>query len=207
MIITFCGNDGVGKSTFTSMTKVLLEERGKEVRLQSEYDFIIVKVMKLLLGEKLFVQYNKTKMEKRQDLKTSSFFSNLVTLFYPVTIYLSFLIKYIQYEIIRKKKILICDRYIYDYLFTLRRQGISNKLSEFLFLKFPTPTAIFIIRVPPKIILQRIANRDFKYGLEFYEFQDHNYLFLCKTKNIKIINNESLPQAFTEVKETINRIV
>jgi len=159
MIIAFSGCSGSGKTTQLKKLKGWDYFKGKRVVVKDEDSFVLVRLAKIFFGEKRFTEYKDNKMSIDEDSSGTSLFTSFTNFFYPVAVYLEYLIDYIIYEVLFKKKILLKDRYIYDYLVTFEHNlKLKRPLIRFLYLNFPLPYLLFYLDVDLKTILERNKN-------------------------------------------------
>lgn len=159
MIIAFTGPSGSGKTTIINELKkwIFFKERGVSVR--KEDSFSLIKISKALLGQRIFNDYKKEKFFPETEAEKHTLFSGIVSLFYPVVVFLDFLIDHLKYEVILKDKILLQDRNFLDYLVTFRTVlGINNSFLNWLEKLAPRPTLLFSLKMDEKTSLVRNKN-------------------------------------------------
>lgn len=161
MIIAFCGSSGSGKSTLVRHIKALEYFNGKEVRIKQEDDFLTLRVVRIILGSKLFLEYKEQKFFNIPSTTLGSrLFSYVVYLLYPLIVYFEFLFDHIYYEIIFREKMLLSDRYIYDYIVTFKDAlGVYNPVTRFLYERFPRPYLAIFIQINKATALERNKNK------------------------------------------------
>lgn len=160
MIIACVGPSGSGKTTVINHLKHWEYFKERKISIWKEDDFKIIKLLKLILGDNIFSQYKEQKFfnNKPNSLK-SIIFSKVVFFSYPLVIYLEFLWIYFLYTIIWRGRLLLCDRYIYDYLVTFEEMlGIRSPIVKYLIFKFPKPYLTFYLCIDKSISLAR--NKD-----------------------------------------------
>lgn len=160
MIIAFFGTSGSGKTTAINHLKDWDYFKGKKVVIKSEDDFIILNFLKSLIGNKQFNEYKEQKFfDRKPNSLTSIFFSWIVYWFYPIVIYIESLSIYLVYSTIWKNRILLSDRYIYDYLVTLEEVlNIKNPVTRFLMSNFPKPYLSIYLKISKATSLSRNKN-------------------------------------------------
>ena len=121
MIIAFMGNDGSGKTTISIHLYKLLLSKGLSVYYKPEFEYFLIGYVMNFFGK------------QREEL-TKSFVSkanaqNRRTVFklWPYIIWIDFLFFWIFLNSLRRGKIVILDRYIYDFLMSWEYLGYSNK--------------------------------------------------------------------------------
>ncbi len=194
MIIAFCGASGSGKSSLIKEIIDLKNFRNKKLSLYNEDDFVAVKISKLILGNKNFREYNESKMSKEAKNKKNILFSSLVAIFYPLGIYLEYLYLYLYYKIIFSDRILLSDRFIYDYIVTLKQNlKIKNRFTEFMFINFPRPDLLFYLDIDPAtaILRNKNAKRFSKTNSISYQAKIiREYMNVAKKKNMVTVNTK-----------------
>jgi len=160
MIIAIIGASGAGKSTIINHLKQWKFLKSKRIIVKEEDNFLILKLLKSIFGKKLFNEYKQQKFfNKEPKTLKAKLFSGIVYWFYPAIIYLEFMITHILYSTIWRKRVLISDRYIYDYLVTFEEMlNIHNRAVSFLINKFPKPYLIIYLKVNQQTSLAR--NKD-----------------------------------------------
>lgn len=160
MIIAFFGTSGSGKTTAINHLKDWDYFKGKKVVIKSEDDFIILNFLKSLIGNKQFYEYKEQKFfDKKPNSLISIFFSWIVYWFYPVIIYIESLSIYLVYSTIWKNRILLSDRYTYDYLVTLEEVlNIKNPITGFLMSNFPKSHLSIYLKISKATSLSRNKN-------------------------------------------------
>jgi len=200
MIIAFMGFDGTGKTT---VIKPLLRELGKlnEVEYHPGFDFVLVQYLKkafLGKGEKEAQE----KFLKKGDRKKPFSFK-----IWPFLVFLDCLLSYLQFKLSKRGKVVIFDRYFYDFLISYEYLGYSNWLLRKLFLFLPKPDIAFVLDVAPKIAYER-KKETHQDHLGFYEEQRERYLQLAEELEIKVVNTEKpLQETLEEVSRKIQKIL
>lgn len=163
VIISFIGPDGSGKSTLAHHLEDYLQNKGYPLAyfwwLEGENTLIrhIIRIFKPLQkfkGRELNIENNNN---------SKSNISLLNKFYFTIVIYeyLRFWYMKIFYlHTIRKKKIILLDRFIYDILLFLTREFHYSDFETIKILKkysrlFPSPHLIFIIDVSPQIAFNR----------------------------------------------------
>lgn len=205
MYITISGVDNSGKTTIAKALSDYFQLQGKKVVYKPEFDFFFTKVL-------LFF----TKSSNVSALKNSviikgekTFFSQVLYFLYFILVYLHFLCERLLYCTFWRKKILIRERYIYDFWVSVAN-NTWYKFYLFLAKIFPSSWYNFFLNVPLETILQRSYLRSFRFSNEHYQkllksylyFQNeyinlhaentidaivHEILLVCKLKTIKNI--------------------
>lgn len=210
MIISFSGASSSGKSTIIVK---LLEQSifgNKKVMVRKEDNFLTIKLLKNLLGNKIFAQYKEEKYFQRKfTTLTYRLFKALTYLFYPVVVYLEFLIDFFKYEILFKDTILVVDKFIYDHAVNFEHiLGIKNKWTEWLYDHYPKPYLAFLISINLKNA-SLIRNKNNIPGKVTADVALHKKILASFTKIAKkhdlivVDNNGKLDNAVNEVKTHI----
>jgi len=195
MIIAFIGSSGSGKS-------YLINEFRKEfsqgsVDIIKEDNFIFLVLFKKIFGEKVFRRYNRTKLlgTKNESIQ-DTLFSKFVPVFYPIFIYLEYLILYLYYQIIFKNKVALFDRFVYDYLVTFKANlGVSATIIDYFFKKFPRPNLVLYISITPKTALSRNKNKEKGFITNSFSFHKNvleKYKNMSKELHFFEITNNSI---------------
>lgn len=149
MVISFSGTSGAGKSKIIAEIKKGKIFSGKKVVIKEEDSFITIRLLKFILGENIFSRYKEEKFFRRQyNGILYRLFSVFSYTFYPVCVYVEYLIEYIWYQMVLKDTILLADRFMYDYEVTFKNVvGIDNRFSRWLFNRAPRPYLSFLIDI------------------------------------------------------------
>ncbi len=205
MIIAFFGPSGSGKSTLLKEVKNFSEFSGKNVAIKKEDDFISIRLLRSLLGKKMFSDYKRIKFFEKNPTAQLTFFSFLVQLFYPLFVYIEFLCEYLYYEILFRREILMRDRYIYDYFVTFKDMlKIKNWLVELLYCGFPKPTLIFYLSIDENTSIKRNKNNvpnKITSKQSFHEQVLKTYSQIAKANDILTIDtSDSLETSVRKIK-------
>lgn len=166
-MICFIGIDGSGKTTLARQKYVCLQKFEKKTtyvygRVQPIISRILMDLGRIFLFQRkkqdIFLDYEDYTLQKQQTLKNnrSKFFLELAFLFDQIIeIYIKIL------PPLMERKIVFCDRYIYDTIATdlaLDFEYSDKKVFRMIkiILKFiPKPDIVFYIDVPPEIAYSR----------------------------------------------------
>lgn len=206
MIIAFSGPSGSGKSTLIKIVRESPYFGDKKVVLREEDQFVLLQLLRKLIGNKSFSVYKYSKFyegDKPQSLNSRAF-SFLASLFYPAVVYLEFLFEYLYYEVLFRSKILLRDRYIYDYSVTLDKVlKIHNGLSRYLFEKFPKPYLLFFLKIELSTSLIRNKNKiegKITSNPRFHKEVLLAYSRIAKSKDLLTVDtNGEIRKSFQEV--------
>lgn len=160
MIISFSGTSASGKSTIIAEIFKSNAFKGTKLIVRKEDDFLIIRLLKILLGENIFSKYKEEKFfRRRYNNIFLRLFSILSYIFYPIIVYAEFLAEYIGYELLFRNKILIGDRFTYDYVVTFKNVlGISNRFIDWLYYHSPKPYLAFLVDINLATALKRNKN-------------------------------------------------
>lgn len=206
MIIAFCGPSGSGKSTLIEIIRRSPYFRSKKVVVKAEDRFILIELLEKLIGNKLFSAYKESKFFKstKRESWNSQVFSFLVSLFYPAVVYLEFLMEYLYYEMIFKDKVLLRDRYIYDYSVTFEKVlKIHNRLNRYLFENFPKPYLLFFLKIKLSTSLRRNKNKiegKITFRNSFHKGVLLTYSRIAKLRDLLIVDTDvEIEYSFQEI--------
>lgn len=194
MIIAFSGTSGSGKSTLISEIQKSKILNDKDVAIKKEDSFVTIRLLKYLLGEKIFIRYKEEKLIKKRftDILYKSF-SALCYFLYPVVVYIEFLITYVWYELLFHKSILIADRYFYDYEVSFKNVfGVDNKFVNWLYAHTPKPYLAFLIDININTALSRNKNNFSGWITQSKSFHENvlmHYQTIAKKHNLLVIDN------------------
>lgn len=205
MIISFSGTSGSGKSTIIAEIKKSGVFSGKKVIVKEEDSFVSIKLLKSIMGDNIFSKYKEEKFFKRSynDIPYR-FFSALSYFFYPLVVYIEFLIDYIKFQLLFKNTILITDRYIYDYEVSFKNVfGINNRVVKWFYNHPPKPYLSFLIEVDITTALKRNKNNipgKITASRLFHENILSHYRKIAKQHNLLVIDsNNSLKDAVKHI--------
>lgn len=190
MIIAFMGNDGSGKTTIIKLLEKKLIKNGQKVIYVPGYGHLFLDQFK-----RLYQKLTGANLDKLHRLYDDADKSKTSKLFYlwPYFVLIDCFCLWIRYRL-KFRKIVLFDRYFYDYVISFQHLGVKTWLEEFLFLHLPRPKNCFIINVSAPIAYQRKKDTH-KGGLNYYKKQRTRYLRLAKKKNIPVINtDETTPE-------------
>lgn len=195
MIILFIGNNSSGKTTISKKIESYFIENKKATILIKEYDYFLLKYVKILFGDR--------KLKQSQNFFPCKNKITLTKRILPYLIWIDLILEYLYYKIFHKNKIVIKDRSAYDFLMTWKELNLSNKYIEYLYKNFPKPDLLFYIYVKPDIALERRSvQKRYRndYDLDFYKDKTKMYYDFCRKNNILIINNNtSVDKAYSEI--------
>jgi thymidylate kinase len=194
MIIAFMGNDGSGKTTISTYVYEVLFSKGLQVYYKPEFEYFLVRYIMNFLGKQ-----RKNLMgsfASRTSIQNRSFPFKI----WPYVVWVDFLFFWLFLKIFKRNKIIILDRYLYDFLISWEYLGYANELLRLLYLNFPMPDKPFVCKVCPQIAYARKAN----YSINFYRIQTKRYEALARYFGIQIIDtSKPLKETLEEVSKDV----
>ncbi|MEL6923265.1 MAG: hypothetical protein AAFO94_04390 [Bacteroidota bacterium] len=159
-IISFTGVDGAGKSTVLENVRQLLKEKYRR-------EVVVLRHRPSLLPILSAYRHGKAEAEKRaaatlpRQGNNTSRISSFVRFGYYYLDYL-FGQHYVHFKHIMRGRILLYDRYYFDFIVDGRRSNIDlgKALPRFLYRWVRKPDLNFFLYAPPEIILQRKQELD-----------------------------------------------
>lgn len=207
MIISFSGASGSGKSRVIDELKKHDFFQGKAVKVKKEDDFFLINYSKKVLGEFSFEEYKNARLYDKKP--KSTLFSIIVYFFYPLVVFFDYLIYYLYYEVLFKDKVLLCDRYVYDYLVTFKYNlAIDNFFNRVLLFNVPRPYSSFLLDISVDTAVSRNKNLDsgsITLSREFHSNVIEYYREIADRKNTFVVKNEdkTVPELIDEVVRAI----
>lgn len=210
MIISFSGASGSGKSTIIAELQKQSILHDKKVIVGVEDNFLTIKVLKYLLGNNIFAQYKDEKyFKKKFNSIPYKLFKALTYIFYPLVVYIEFLIEFLKYEVLFKDTILLIDKFIYDHAVNFKHiLGIKNRWIEWWYDHPPKPYLAFLIDINLKNA-SFIRNKNNIPGKVTADVALHKKILasfakIAKMHNLIVVdNNGKLERAVEEVKTHI----
>jgi len=208
-IVTFSGVDGAGKTTIIDIVKAQFEQKyRKDVVLLRHRPGIFPILSSIKYGGSKNAELEATNRLPRQG-KNKNKFSSLLRFSYYFLDYVIGQI-YIYFRYILRGKVVIYDRYYYDFINDSRRSNIRLK-REFiksLFKFIYKPSFNFYLYNDPEVILKRkkelsakdIIDLNKKYNSLFTEFDSNQ-----KGAYVQI-KNDTKSTTITEIFHTINNV-
>lgn len=198
MIIAFSGHSGSGKTSIIKNLEKQAVFRNQKVFIGEEDRFLTVRLAKILLGNNIFSGYKDERLRNKPVTSISGkIFAFLAQFVYPFVLYTDFFIEYVYFEIIFKNKVILRDRYIYDYLITFKEiLGIKNRIVKSLFINFPKPSLLFYVKIDPKTALKRNKNTRegrLENNKSFHEKLVKAYDELAKRKGMILVDGSKEP--------------
>ncbi len=185
MIVGFMGNDGSGKTTVIKLLEKKLINRGLQTIYVPGYEHFFLNSVKnyyqKITGKSIHNLQNEYDDASRS--RTYKFFY-----LWPYFVLIDYLFLIFKYWL-KSGKIVLFDRYAYDYVISFKYLGVSTAYAEFLFLSLPKPRSCFILDTAPEIAYER-KKHDHKGSIEYYRTQRQQYLWLSKKKKIPVINTD-----------------
>ena len=201
-IIAFMGGDGSGKTTIAKIVVEQLRSIGLSVEYSKPFEeYFILRYLLKALG--------RTRGILRKQFNTRGGSKPFYFSLWPYLVLLDQFIFYLYLKKFKNKKIVICDRYAYNFLISWKYYGISNRLIEWLYGHFPRPDIGLIFFVSPEIARERKKGDEYHaYATNsdefFFEFHGNENALLAKTHLFKMIDTEQTISSTVTV--TINEI-
>lgn len=179
------GNDGSGKTTVIKLLEKKLIECGQKVIYVPGYDHLFLDQFK-----RWYQKLSGANLDKVHRLYDDTDRTKTSKLFYlwPYFVFIDCVFLLLKYWL-KPDKIVLFDRYVYDYVISFKNLGVCTALAEFLFLALPKPVYSFVFDISPEIAYER-KKYDHKGDIEYYRKQRERYLWLAKNKNILVINTD-----------------
>ena len=185
MIIALMGFDGTGKTTTLRLVEKELVRRGPSVVSVPGFEHLILgKVKRFFGGDKKQGQY---------DAGAGDGQSRFLFKLWPLAVFVECWLTFLYFKFFRRGKIVIFDRYFYDWLLSFEKLGYSSIVTRFLFSKcLPEPDLGLVFMAEPEIAHQRKRN-DHADSLSEYEKQFTRYQDLAQRKKFSIIDTSRVP--------------
>lgn len=203
MIIAFMGVDGSGKTTLARLVERKLRKMGFGVIYYPGFKHLLVgSFLKILPRNK--AKKTQEKFLERSRKKKPFFFK-----IWPYFVYVDCLILYMKFRFFTRNKIVIFDRYFYDFLISYENLGYSSKTIRYLFLHLPKPDVGFVLDAPANITYKR-KKSDYSVGIDYYSLQRERYLDLARRLEFKLLKTtkqleKTTEEVFTELRKDLLR--
>ena len=182
MIIALMGIDGSGKTTIAKALKDRLEKMGKRVRYHAEFNYIFLNhLLKFFFRNRL---EKATRRYLEEERKRPPVFK-----IWPYLVFLDCLIAYLKFKLLDRGKIIICDRYFYDFIIPFEALGDINWFIRRLFLSLPRPDLGFLLDVSPEIAYERTKDTH-DVSVKWLTGWREKYLKLNQRLNFKVVSSE-----------------
>ena len=191
MIICLMGNDGSGKTTIAKALLRIFKDLGFEAIYKHEYQYTILRLLFRVVG--------KDRIDSERKKMFSESKVGWQNRLWPFLVWFDSCLSYFYFTFIKKKSIVILDRYLFDHLMSFKKLGYLTTASKWLFLHSPKPDAMLILWVEPQTAYER-KRMSHDYGVDFYINQTRKYLLFSKSRGIKTVNTKN------SVTGTINEI-
>ena len=193
-MIAFMGNDGSGKTTIKNALADHYLKSSEDVISLTEFDYPILRLMRKV-GSK------DTKKVQRSIQRDSP---STLTKFLPYLMLFESSLQSAKYRFFARRKMVLKDRCLYDYLATWRELGVASELVEFLYKHAIKPDLIFYVSVMPDLAEKRCSQETSKESdkpLSFYELKKQIYDDIASQNNVAIVdNNGELDEALEKIK-------
>jgi len=203
MIIAFLGVDGVGKTTIGRKLQKILAEKNHKVEYRKEFDYFFIKyVLKLYIKIFGYKKFSKTRKKVIVTGEKSYYYK-----FWVWFVWLDYFLEYLLLKLSKRNKVIIMDRYVYDFLVSLWLMGYKIKFAQWLFYKFPKPDLAFVLDASPQVDYKRKLHPS-TYTLDFFKQARSYYLKLAKDLQLNLIDttndtiNQTLKKVLTKIEES-----
>jgi thymidylate kinase len=200
VFIVLTGIDGSGKTTHAvSLSKELQRETINSIYFRPRGITIIPTFLRGLLKSYPNLSPRNVAMSKKADNFSGRNILRALFLTIPFWIY-ALIVYYAWIRPLRSKKVVICDRYFFDWFYNLWGNA-SIALTHLL----PKPDIVFLLDVPVNIAFSRMHSiADKQISLSYYESLRCWYLMLAKQQGFFIVDSTG---DFKDVKGIIEKLV
>lgn len=174
MIIAIEGVDGSGKTTQALMLVEKLREEGFPVEYVRPTYFLMDNVLKIRFSNNI---YSPRKKRTGMIKERKYLFSSTKAFFIALSGYGYVFLNYLSMKFIGRKKILVCDRYFYQFFYDL-----LGRFSEKLIPIFPKPDLGFFLDAQITILMNRMEGADRQVSEKYYESVSEFYRLVSKKK-------------------------
>lgn len=202
MIVAFLGNDGSGKSTACRAVKDRLMRDGRRVTVVPGFEH--------LFADRLRSAAIRLWGKGSGDVTTDYFRHgrpddgkvNPLYHLWPLLVWFDFLLRIIGRLLGSAGRVVIFDRYAYDYAISLQDLGYGGRPAQALLgCAVPRPRHVFVFDASPDVAYSR-KQHDHELDLSFYTRQRERYAALAAKAGYTVINTDTAP-----VEEIVERIV
>jgi thymidylate kinase len=199
VIIAFMGNDGSGKTSLAGAVAERLEKAGLSIEYRRGGDHLLLARL-----QKLFPKET-VKNSQHRFIQKDSYKSHFFR-FWPYLVYLDCLVLCLSLRFLKKRKIVLMDRYFYHFIIGYEYHGYSNRLLRRLFFSLPRPDLAIVLDAPPELAYERKKTDDAT--PDYYQAQRQRYQDLARRIGITIISTDqpfedSLSSAWQMVQEAL----
>ena len=188
-IISFSGNNGTGKTTIAKELEKRLNAVGIEAHYIKEFDHFLLKYLHRIYHPYKGDNYNPyvgtkhdtpvssewhasfTKPENSFGLRV---WTTLRPFVWPVAVWCDCLLEWCYYKTTARNKVVILDRYAYDYFVSFERHGWSNRFLRFFYIHFPKPDIAFLLDARATTCLERVGRRHDEKAFSEEDIKDVN---------------------------------
>lgn len=195
-IISFSGNDGTGKSTLVKALYHFLKEKGKKVECRAFFEHFLLEPIFNLFSSQKATGY-------RSNFNSLTERRSILHRLWPFIICLESSLTVAYFKIFKRNKIIIFDRYFYDYLVSYEILGLKSRVLDFLSRLIPHPDVVFILDVDFDTARERKRN-DPSFEDKRFNLLRKRYLTRANNLGIKPIDT-SFPEELV-LKEAISLI-
>jgi len=191
--IALIGNDGTGKTTNRNLLIKSLRAFGIPVDVIPGFDHLLIQIIKRMVASisspsmsRLQSSYSMGRNRNSGNHRTRILFR-----LWPYLVFIDCLCIWIFIRL-KRGKLVLFDRYFYDYAISFRELGYSSSFVERLFLSLPKPDIGFVFDAAPEIAYQR-KKHDHAANPDYYRRQRSRYLNLAGIKAFLVIDTSSRP--------------
>lgn len=166
MIVTLSGVDGSGKTTLGKAVAEALRARGYHVVYRVEFNYFLLGYLKKFINM-ITRDHNKADTIRQKVIREKSY-PNIAGRIWTYFTFFDLLSEYIFFKIFFKRKVILMDRCIYDFLIGWKWIGYATPLMERLYLRFPRFDLSYILDVDPQIAFKR---KEHEQDNDLYFFQ------------------------------------
>lgn len=202
LIVSFSGNDGTGKSTLARELCLWLSEKGINTEYHRFFEYFLLKYLFRLIPSKVV---NKSRIK----LKGINTYPNFFYRLWSFIVLFESLIAIFYYKNFKKNKIIVFDRFFYDYLVSFELLGYKNKMLDFLANLIPSPDFLFILDVDVDIAKERKKD-DESFNAKNFSLLREKYLNKARELNTAPINTSApkdlvFNQIWSKIEEKVNK--
>jgi thymidylate kinase len=182
MIIAISGTDGSGKTTIAKSLTSLLAQKGYKTIYHEEFRYTFLgSVLKWIYGDRLD--------DARDSYLGRRGRRGLVYKLWPYFLYVDCWVSYVKYGFLHRDKIVIFDRYFYDFIIAFDGLGDLNALIYRLYLALPKPYIGVLLSVPPEVSYERRKDEYPPKPFEWFVSWHERYINLNKRIKFLLVNS------------------
>ena len=204
LLVVFIGVDGSGKSTLANRTVTELEREGFDAVCIMPFEYILLSPIIALFKKK--AGNGSDKRATRNPLLNEGKKNPLFQL-WP---FLALVDNWVYYlfrilPLLRKKQIIVCDRYFYDFVTSFEHFGFSRRSVSLIYRNLlPKPDLTFVLDVTPEVAKRR--EKGDCHSLPFFRAQRARYLYYFHP-NQRMVRLSIMGAPITETMDRILHLV